>query len=112
MTMTQWFLKDDVWHAFELSDPGALCGEVRITYGVDPIADFVPAGGTAHTACEEAVAVATPPPFQPEPAPAPEPDAEPDATIDVNVEAEVDHEVSVTVEDEKPKAKTKARVRK
>lgn len=47
----QWFKQDDVWHAFRLSAPDALCGETKIAYGVDPISNYVPSGGQRHEAC-------------------------------------------------------------
>lgn len=56
--MHQWFFKDDLWHAFNLSGPEALCGEVNITYGVDPIAQLVPSDGEAHEGCLDAIAEA------------------------------------------------------
>lgn len=64
----QWFKQDDLWHAFRLSAPDALCGETKIVYGVDPISNFVPSGGQRHGACVAAVAGVDP---TPEPAPEP-----------------------------------------
>ena len=58
MEQIHWFYRaaDDEWHAYRLSGPRALCDKTAITYGVDPIADFVPSGGKAHKGCLTAIA--------------------------------------------------------
>lgn len=80
--MHQWFLQDEVWHAFYLDSIRALCGEAQIVYGIDPISDFVPEGATAHAGCEEALATSEPPTFQPADAPEPEPEPEAPLTVE------------------------------
>ncbi len=70
--MHQWFKHDEVWHAFNLADRTALCGEVSIAYGVDPIAQEVPEGRVIHDACLKAIEEV---PVDPEPVPFPEPSA-------------------------------------
>ena len=56
----QWFKQDDLWHAFRLSAPDALCGETKIAYGTDPISNYVPSGGQRHGACVAALSGVTP----------------------------------------------------
>ena len=58
MEQVYWFYKaaDEKWHAYRLSGPRALCDTTAITYGVDPIADTVPADGEAHKGCLKAIA--------------------------------------------------------
>ena len=43
------------WHAFNMGGSQSACGETRITYNVDDVADFVPDSGREHPACREAV---------------------------------------------------------
>jgi hypothetical protein len=39
------------WHAYRESGADALCGEARITYNLDGVADAVPDSGVAHPGC-------------------------------------------------------------
>lgn len=45
------------WHAYRDDGNTSLCGEAQMTYNVDSIADAVPASGTLHLGCREALAV-------------------------------------------------------
>ena len=46
---------ETAWHAYRDDSPAALCGEARITYNVDQIADDLPFGAALHEGCRRAL---------------------------------------------------------